>query len=979
MLETIFANPGYLVAGGALISSPIIIHLINRFRFKRMRWAAMEFLLKAQKRTRRRLIIEQIILLLLRCLLVALVVWLVSQFTGWSLGGYESKDGLHIVILDDTLSMNDQWKEKGEGEEETPRTAFDVARKEIIVDKIAKNVGQSTTADRMVILQLSRIALEKDDYQGKMYTGLGDSARRKDVESDLEELKVTKLNVSPLVGLKKAKELALASPESRVTVHLVSDFRHSDWGVPHGKGLHEIVAELAKMEIKGVRLWDAAHPYRGQGGVVPANHDNVSIIDFRAGTRVAGKDMPVTFAVTVANNGTREATVNVAAHNETDGQPMHEVDFNPSMPIKIAANSTATVTFDKRFNPGLKDNESYFANLSARLEDPDRRPLTNDGLPDDNIRYTTIEVRNKVPVLIIDGEGKNGRRENGDSFFLHHAILSVPGASYEIFYGDDLMAQGPSTKALERADLARFPTIFLLNVPFNDSKETAKQLANLEKYVAEGGGVAFFLGPLVNPEFYSSRKPEKDKETGKQKVIYKDDWGLYKEGKGIFPVPLRSTYYPPSIEEPLRPEVTGLPQLLLRDDTFPTIENYPIFGKVFRENETRKFLNDIPIKRYFQVPRGDWKKEPGKVEELATLPNEQDSKNFQKAVLAILANLQNVLDNAEYRAYRDAFKRHRKAIEYLVNPTSEFKAYRLAHGFKEMLNDVGKEKERALFPNLKEFWNLADPQIIALKDQIRQLYDEVQYGDPFVVTRQHGNGRTVAVMSTAGKEWNDWAGGSDGTLIFQPFIWELQNFLSSQSAEANRLVGSTVTILVDSEQYAQKNRQLKMVRFFHKPKAGEKAVPVQDTEIFGKKIDEGKDNLLTFTFDKNFEPGLYVAHLHYEDADPKAAALASWGQVFNVDAEHEGRLARIGSEEVDKNLPAQALEKGLVKWENPQSTAEELINKQSNMSKWPWIFLLFLFVLVAEQALAVHLSFHLKGGDAELHAPQTARAPAQAA
>src|SRR5437667_11010002 len=74
-----FLNPGYLLAGTALISLPIIIHLINRMRFKRVRWAAMEFLLKSQKRNRRRLTIEQLILLALRCLLVLLVVLLGSR------------------------------------------------------------------------------------------------------------------------------------------------------------------------------------------------------------------------------------------------------------------------------------------------------------------------------------------------------------------------------------------------------------------------------------------------------------------------------------------------------------------------------------------------------------------------------------------------------------------------------------------------------------------------------------------------------------------------------------------------------------------------------------------------------------------------------------------------------------------------------------------------------------------------------------
>src|SRR5438067_12548022 len=108
MLGLPFANPAYLVAGVALISAPIIIHLINRMRFKRIRWAAMEFLLKAQKRTRRRLIIEQMLLLMLRCLMIALVgIFLVSKFHGCGDNNLGGKPNLHLVLLDDTPSMQD--------------------------------------------------------------------------------------------------------------------------------------------------------------------------------------------------------------------------------------------------------------------------------------------------------------------------------------------------------------------------------------------------------------------------------------------------------------------------------------------------------------------------------------------------------------------------------------------------------------------------------------------------------------------------------------------------------------------------------------------------------------------------------------------------------------------------------------------------------------------------------------------------------
>src|ERR1700761_5777836 len=95
-----FLNPGFLAAGAALISVPIIIHLINRMRFKRIRWAAMEFLLKAQKRNRRKLIIEQLILLLLRCGMVLLGALIVARFLGFNLTAAAPQTRHHVIILD---------------------------------------------------------------------------------------------------------------------------------------------------------------------------------------------------------------------------------------------------------------------------------------------------------------------------------------------------------------------------------------------------------------------------------------------------------------------------------------------------------------------------------------------------------------------------------------------------------------------------------------------------------------------------------------------------------------------------------------------------------------------------------------------------------------------------------------------------------------------------------------------------------------
>ena len=37
---SVFLNPYTMVAGAALVGSPIIIHLINRMRYRRVKWAA---------------------------------------------------------------------------------------------------------------------------------------------------------------------------------------------------------------------------------------------------------------------------------------------------------------------------------------------------------------------------------------------------------------------------------------------------------------------------------------------------------------------------------------------------------------------------------------------------------------------------------------------------------------------------------------------------------------------------------------------------------------------------------------------------------------------------------------------------------------------------------------------------------------------------------------------------------------------------
>ena len=69
----------FMLPGLLLASVPLIIHLLNRRRFQLVEWAPMKYLKLTVKNNRRRLRIEQLILLLLRTLLIILSILTVAR------------------------------------------------------------------------------------------------------------------------------------------------------------------------------------------------------------------------------------------------------------------------------------------------------------------------------------------------------------------------------------------------------------------------------------------------------------------------------------------------------------------------------------------------------------------------------------------------------------------------------------------------------------------------------------------------------------------------------------------------------------------------------------------------------------------------------------------------------------------------------------------------------------------------------------
>jgi hypothetical protein len=905
MFETLFLNPANMIVGGALISSPIIIHLINRLRFKRIRWAAMEFLLKSQKRNRRRLIIEQLILLLLRILLVLLAGLLLARFLGFAFAQFQVNNTIHVVVLDDRLSTEDHWKT----EDGLVRNSFQVA-KQLIGRDLAKALAQARTPQRLVLLKLSdpgtpvfdRIVNEetlrelagdaRDDGQGGILGALeGPTAQHLDL----------------VKGLQAAEEVLGKNATDERFLHIVSDLRQQQWVEPDATDLLKKLQDLVNAGIK-VHFLDTAHPLRSEKQKVPLYHDNLAIVELRSETRVAAEGMPVQFTVSVGNfSGSEKKSVRVTVKVNGEERPEGSLTMLSVPPGRTSA--TFQVGFVK-----LGHNV-----ISTQLENEEA------GLQSDNLRYAVIEVRRQVPVLVVDGDLANGDKPGGDTYHVRTLFESARGYKVERGIVNDL----------EKPTLDTYPSIYLLNV----EKLTDRAVKNLEAYVRGGGGLAIFLGDRVKASFYNDQ--------------------LYANGKGLFPAPLADQ---PS--RVLSEEEKGDKQLqnLLepRAQVYIRSKTNPIFAELYKYQAN--YMTFLNIDRYFPVQRLRWKPEEGKVEELVTLPNDRPVTDYQGTAQEILDKLP--VEDPRYEKYKTRLDLHKRAVRDTLTGKA---LHQLARTLDNMLRDPvdQKDKERGV-ASLEEFWNLPDADIQALKDQIEKFRLAVLYGDPLVICQNFGRGRVVAFMTTAGRKWNDWAGGGPASPTYPMFMLDMQKYLTGVDVETDKLVGDEVAFERPSSRYENKARV-----FWYEARDGAPVKPANDQapradpgKAIGELVGSGSEPM-RFEFKQTAKPGVYQLELTQRgdmggEARPEMVAYA-----VNVDTLHESDLRRTSWDELAKYGAVHAPEPGAF---------TGLVDPHRDLSESPWLYLLFLIILVAEQALAVHLSFHLKAADL----PAPAARPPQA-
>jgi len=104
-----FLQP-FLLIGLPLVALPILIHLINQRRYQTLRWAAMIFLLAANRMSRGYARLRQMLILACRMLAIATLIFAISRplASGWLGRAVGGRPDTTIILLDRSPSMRQQ-------------------------------------------------------------------------------------------------------------------------------------------------------------------------------------------------------------------------------------------------------------------------------------------------------------------------------------------------------------------------------------------------------------------------------------------------------------------------------------------------------------------------------------------------------------------------------------------------------------------------------------------------------------------------------------------------------------------------------------------------------------------------------------------------------------------------------------------------------------------------------------------------------
>ncbi len=433
-----------LLAGLAALAIPPLVHLLNRRRFDVLDWAAMQFL-QVSQRTRKKIFLEQFLLMLLRMgLILFLVVGIASPWVKapWlaKITAPASRDV--VFVIDGSFSM---------GFVHDGRTAHDAAK-----DWAKELMAKLQAGDGVAIIHARQQAVPLVGYL---------SSDLEQVRSVLADAPKPRGGVNMSAAVREAILLLKSSGKPQRDIVVLTDGQRHGWADPKSLERWELLAS-GTPEGDLPDLWVVnVVPDR------PADVPNWSLAPIQASRAVVAVGRDVKFKTELRRHGTGGPKPPGKIRIEIDGRPAGD-----NQPPSIAEQGRIPVAITKQFmTPG-----SHLVTLT----------IDEDAMPGDNRQDFAVEVVPTLPVLIVDGDP---RARGRGAEFLRDALAppldTTPGFLIRI------VSAGEFTPDLLTKPLAReantVPRVLILsNVP----AIRPDQGQAIEAFLNAGGGVLATLG-----------------------------------------------------------------------------------------------------------------------------------------------------------------------------------------------------------------------------------------------------------------------------------------------------------------------------------------------------------------------------------------------------------------------------------------------------------------------------------------------------
>lgn len=461
-MSLVFVHTGLALAAAGLIAVPVLIHLLSRRRQREEPWAAMTFLLAAQRRSRRRLWIDEWLLLALRMLIVAMAGLAVARpaLSRSALAraiGEPRND--RVIVLDDSLSM--------QARHEDGRTAFDVARD--LALHLLNGLSEKDAVALIVTSGGGRAVIDRPTLD------------RGVVRRALEELRCTHETADVQGALTAAREVLRrgdAAPDAQAA-YVLTDAARTTWRT---RGAEETSAAPASRDSVAEAFTALAGPssrYVVNTGAL--RRGNLAITHVGSTARWATAGAPLTVEAEIRGHDARP-TAQTGVVWELNGVIVRRdaLDAWPDSGVR-------------RVECTLRPQQPGAHAVTVRLDPP------GDVLSADDARTWAFHVAADLPVLLVSG-GTGGHGPRDEAFYLSLALSPRQALSDHAAPASLFAPRVVSDVALPAQILEDYRAVVLANV----ARPTPRDWARLARFVAGGGGLLVCLGDRVDTVAYNA-------------------------------------------------------------------------------------------------------------------------------------------------------------------------------------------------------------------------------------------------------------------------------------------------------------------------------------------------------------------------------------------------------------------------------------------------------------------------------------------